>query len=476
MTATARSIVIDDSDPSIVYSGTWVVNQGKDFDSVGTNGRVFGASVHAASAAASLAYTFEGTAGQIMGTSMINNQSNTLNPTWTCSIDGTQIQTEPITLDRNNNWPFCRWSGLSEGSHTVTLNISSNGIPFYFDWLSFVPSSARIRPMGTSETILIPSSDPAITFDSSWTNLPDPLIGKATSQSGGSVTVSFSGTSIVWYAVAPSGTAIAPSKGRIRVDDRDTYPFGIPGLTSSASPSLFNQQYFQVANLSQGAHTLTVFYDGDSSMMPLTLSSVVVTDPPIQQSAKKPPIGIIVGGVVGGVVLIAFIVLAVWYLMRKPEKPKKPRRVEPENIIQPFNIPPTTGPQSTTPSLRTVRSNNTRQMTQTDSRGPLSTVSTSLSTGSGSTPLPGNASFTSSVPSSQALLSPSSRDRKTPVSATRPRHRPQQPSTTETNVTSSSTSPSTANSGGERRRVDSQRRRHQIQSTISEMPPAYTPG
>lgn len=36
------------------------MNQGKDFDGVGTNGRAFGPTVHGASQDASLEYTFEG--------------------------------------------------------------------------------------------------------------------------------------------------------------------------------------------------------------------------------------------------------------------------------------------------------------------------------------------------------------------------------------------------------------------------------
>lgn len=124
---------------------------------------------------------------------MINNRTNNFSPQWTCFIDGTQIQTEAVTLVRNNNWPFCKWDGLSEASHTVTLNISSAGNPFYFDWLSYVPTSARIRPAGTPETIIIPPSDSAINYDSTWSTLTDPLVGKSTNQNGASVTVSFTG-------------------------------------------------------------------------------------------------------------------------------------------------------------------------------------------------------------------------------------------------------------------------------------------
>lgn len=58
--STHRWVVIDDMHPDVQYTGPWVPNDGANFDSTGNFGRSYLNTLHAASATATLSYSFFG--------------------------------------------------------------------------------------------------------------------------------------------------------------------------------------------------------------------------------------------------------------------------------------------------------------------------------------------------------------------------------------------------------------------------------
>ena len=104
----------------------------------------------------------------VFGTTNINidNSTGIFDPTWDCFIDGVSIGPTPPVPYPENNWVLCTWnnSGTS-GSHVLTVNATSNGQFFYFDWLQYAPpQNASVQ----NAVVFLGNVDAAIKYDSSW--------------------------------------------------------------------------------------------------------------------------------------------------------------------------------------------------------------------------------------------------------------------------------------------------------------------
>ena len=144
----------------------------------------------------------------------------------------------------------------------------------------------------------------------------------------------------------------------------------------------YNKIFFQTPQLSPGAHQLEVIHDGNSGVTPLTIDYFVVQNATIPtpsssssasqsstsdpsnasksafpagsttSNSKKIPIGAIVGGVIGGIVLIIVIIL-LFLIYRHRERKRKEKQMYGQVDLNMAPIEPFTDPPSMAASSRT---------------------------------------------------------------------------------------------------------------------------
>ncbi|GJJ15747.1 hypothetical protein Clacol_010025 [Clathrus columnatus] len=205
----------------------------------------------------------------VLGTVNVTDSPTTPNPTWQCLIDGIAISSNPPQVPENH-WQFCG-GNVPDGPHELTLNVTSNGILFYLDYISY-----RASPSVSLENSVIPieNPDPAFDFISGWS--PIDGIANQTTDPNGLLNMTFIGIQLAWYGFIPIEVSHFPSSGVYSIDGGSSIPFQIPGLPSGATTSFFNQLFFTTPTLDMGSHVLSVKYTGTSGQIPLTLDYVNV--------------------------------------------------------------------------------------------------------------------------------------------------------------------------------------------------------
>lgn len=113
-------------------------------------------------------------------------------PTWTCFVDEISIGSLPpqSTSEHHNNVLLCDLEQVYDGQHTVTVNTTSSGRTFWFDYLLYTPSDPTDV---AGEVLQIQNQDPAIAYGSGW--FPAWGLVNATNTTGSAMTFQFSGTS-----------------------------------------------------------------------------------------------------------------------------------------------------------------------------------------------------------------------------------------------------------------------------------------
>lgn len=125
-----------------------------------------------------------------MGTVTIRNVHARNDPSWSCSIDGIEHTAVNNNLMDTNRWILCtNTSVLASGVHTATINVTSLGTPFYFDYLHYLPAPSVSE---NSQIIAIDSLNPIIQYDSDWTNAPNGG-GHVKQKTGGTLSIQFNG-------------------------------------------------------------------------------------------------------------------------------------------------------------------------------------------------------------------------------------------------------------------------------------------
>ncbi|KAF8969561.1 hypothetical protein BDZ97DRAFT_1915115 [Flammula alnicola] len=321
----SEQTIVDDTDTSIIYtSGPWSTDLGA-LDDQGGQGSPFHHSLHGTSSNASFSYAFNGA---------IRNLE--------CLVDN--ISTSSTVV---NTMP-------SDGLHTLTVNVSvsagQTGV-FWFDYFRYTPSATMLLDQAT---IRVDPSDPQLEYGQGWQSMAS---GPVTADANSTFTFPFIGTSLVWYGYIPNDNSfgLAATAATFAIDSQLPTTFNLAGLPSHTSPTQFNQIFFQSAELPNTQHTLEVVYQGNSQTTPLTLQYLVVqngTSPPITTSltnslttslpspssvtnvsttalpslpsptgAERPGssdrIAATLGGVLGGLALIALAISGLLYARRR---------------------------------------------------------------------------------------------------------------------------------------------------------------
>ncbi|RDB27359.1 hypothetical protein Hypma_004464 [Hypsizygus marmoreus] len=343
MSGRLRRIVIDDSDSGIRYSGQgWFQDSGSQ-DKFGNFGPTYQHTSHGTNANDSFSFSFEGTSVAVFGTTHLVKVDNgtRFDPTWECFVDNVSIgATDPFEFPENN-WTLCRWNSLSDGPHTITVNVTTTGSTFWFDSLRFTPSPSASYD---SAVLAVENDDPRIFYDSKWMALG----GNAnfTTEAGSQMKYQFTGTSLSWVGYIPTELPHNSSSGTYSIDGGSPVTFRLEGLPAGGTVTVYNQVFFSTPELAPGPHSILVTYTGNRQLTPLTLDYLYITstsspqttsDPsssspstsispsstvnPSSTSEVKqnsdPPVGAIVGGVIGGIAIIAAILFFFWWRRRK---------------------------------------------------------------------------------------------------------------------------------------------------------------
>ncbi|KAJ7642129.1 hypothetical protein FB45DRAFT_738035 [Roridomyces roridus] len=356
-----RQVIVDDTDPSIRYNGVdWFPTDVRTLNN-GNFGPVFNATSHATTSSnTEFGFTFNGTSITVQGNlDMITDPTtNATDPAWQCLVDGKLIPIKPFNFPESN-WPLCSIGTLAPEEHLLTVQVQSQTRPFFLDSLVYTPVPGAVFP---SAVLIYPEGDPALTYSAGqWKEAGE----QVTQTPGASVTLEFHGTSATLIGHTSNSFPPNASSGRYFVDGAGPTSFTIPGLTSASSSNTFNNLLFTTPPLSDGFHNITVVYDGDSEHTPLpvkiwyvtntTVGNALTTGTPSPSSSRGVHRGAMVGGIIGGIFLVA-VGLVVLFVLRR----RRTVRASDEEALRPMAFPAvrlTAGWVSWGASVLTTKSN-----------------------------------------------------------------------------------------------------------------------
>ncbi|KAJ7165102.1 hypothetical protein C8R46DRAFT_304476 [Mycena filopes] len=338
MSASLRRIVVDDTDPAISYGPGWSIADPNKLNALGNYGPIYNGTSHSTivGTTATLSFPFNGTSVTVLGTLAITTANNVTDPTWDCFVDEIKITNPNPTFQfAENNWDLCDQSQIASGSHTLTLQVQSKGSPFYLDKIIYTP-----LPTANEEVAVLEYSnvDPAVSFGSGWRIWGAQNVTQTT---GAQVALNFHGTSVSLFGYIPTELPHNATTASYTIDGGNPTTFTLQGLAASAqSATLYNALIFSIGTLTPTTHNLVVTYGGDSAHTPLVVGSFYVTNtstpsttssapgstssndastvPVVAKTTRHSSTGAIVGGILGCLAVLAFIVgVAFWCRRRR---------------------------------------------------------------------------------------------------------------------------------------------------------------
>ncbi|KAF9458825.1 hypothetical protein BDZ94DRAFT_1269754 [Collybia nuda] len=319
----ARQIILDDTYEKIQYTGQgWFLDDTGSNDGVGSYGPTYLHTLHGTNSNGNLTFNFEGISIVVRGTlNLTKTQPTGLNLSWECFIDKISINALSPPKVSENNWDLCNKQDLDDGSHEIFIEVVNNDQIFLVDYILYTPFPS-FSP--EDAVVVVENIDPDITYDLSWRGQGD---GNMTQTNGSTAEFSFVGRSLSWIGFIPNEFSHAASSATYSIDGSPPTSFQLNGLPPGTTNTLFHQTFFTTPELRAGSHNLLVTHHGTDQQTPLTLDYLHVTTglgppptAPPQLARRKPPIGIIVGAVVGGMTVVSFCLFLFWlYRKRHPK-------------------------------------------------------------------------------------------------------------------------------------------------------------
>ena len=175
-----RHVVLDDTDPSILYNGPgWALATGDAEQDFGNFGPVYNNSLHQVSDTPGASFQFQfngesyfvlacgyrvahyiqGTRVQILGS--LDNDGGKPIPQWTCFVDGILFGNTTSNGIRENSITLCDSKDIADGAHNVNVSVVTSGPIFYFDYVWYDPSPSVSL---TNSVIKVDNNDPNLSF------------------------------------------------------------------------------------------------------------------------------------------------------------------------------------------------------------------------------------------------------------------------------------------------------------------------
>ncbi|KAF5328743.1 hypothetical protein D9619_011582 [Psilocybe cf. subviscida] len=362
-------VIVDDTDLSINYKGPWAWTS----SSINAIGATVGFdnTAHAVlspdvneTSPASFTYTFEGTKLAIHGISATFNRTLQVPgpslPKWECIIDNKLVLSNEDPFGVFPPQSYCETDALSAGKHTVEFRVTDTGIGLWFDSLRFLPS-----PQDTSQTnvtVWIDSTDTRLRYRDDWQAIgtgymttKESLLPLMTTPA---FSMNYNGSSVAWYALSKAAIEKArpdlraltmgnttTSHAFYRIDNGPAAPFVVDLSPQPVTPDLnpYNTLLFATRPTIPGPHTLDVFYDGNSTVWPLTLDYLTIENSligatasgsaPGSSGAKATSQTTVIGGAVGGIVG-GLLVLFIGLLMLRKRRRRQQKRYNQTRALQ----------------------------------------------------------------------------------------------------------------------------------------------
>ncbi|PPQ99857.1 hypothetical protein CVT24_009608 [Panaeolus cyanescens] len=279
-------VILDDTSSEIQYSGAWTpITPTADVNRRGNWGPVFQNTLHSATGISKLAYTFNGTHAQILGTTDDHGSQPPLS--LTCLVDGVRQAIDDGRNTRHNNHCFCDARNLSPSTtHTIEFSAEvPEGSSFTFDRLQYRPlQNATLN----KADLAYDSNHPQVRYEGVWKSSDD-RTAKYTQVTGSKAIFTFKGTSLQWYAAFYPTFPQSESTASWSIDG--SVPQSIPmrvllEKSTDLSHPLRNQLLFEALSLSSDEHRLEVVFKGDATTLPLSLNSMVVQDGMLSSSSS----------------------------------------------------------------------------------------------------------------------------------------------------------------------------------------------
>ncbi|RXW20334.1 hypothetical protein EST38_g5520 [Candolleomyces aberdarensis] len=285
---TLRWVFVDDTDDqAFTFTGDDWSTDNSTFAEFFYSGTPYRGAQHATNRNGSVSVAFSGSSVSLFGTANVTNVAGRPDPTWECYVDGklVRLSTELVGTPQNIA-PLCGHLNLADGDHTLTVNVTSRGRPFYVDAFRFYPSpqspivTQSSANTSSNATVFIANSDPGIQF--SQGNWGSQSGFQFTNKTGASMSLDFVGSKLSWMGWTWSEfPGRLPSNGSWSIDGGLETPFQIPGFPTglegtamanlATHPGLLNNQlFFETPSLPAGAHRLDVRYLGPEEA-PLTV-------------------------------------------------------------------------------------------------------------------------------------------------------------------------------------------------------------
>ncbi|KAG2008286.1 hypothetical protein CC2G_013733 [Coprinopsis cinerea AmutBmut pab1-1] len=358
-------VIVDDDNPILQYDGKWETNpEGvAAINRPNRAGPLYNYTARWTTTSGSVSITFDGTWARLQGTTNLtrNSASCSTCPTWTCAVDGQSVPSVEPSFGLLSNRVLCDSGPLQPGSHTLTVDVTGRGDPFWVDFFRYIPSAqASISP---PPTLFVDALVPGVQYDSSWTMLANGWPNRMTHAPGAQLNFIFVGTSIAWYGIIPWRSPSVYARAEYSIDGGPPIPFFINDFPESPGDRLTNQLFFKSPSLPDGRHDLNVVYRGDPSSAPLSLDYFIVErggwlndsaieDPgpgggegasgggsqetPAEHGLSKAQLGGIIGGASVAAVLILLLLAYIIYLRRS----RKPSDGRYSTLHQPSSAPP----------------------------------------------------------------------------------------------------------------------------------------
>ncbi|CAE6436439.1 unnamed protein product [Rhizoctonia solani] len=313
------NVTIDDISPLITYQGQWHDSYKSTADPY-TN-RYLGQTFHASQTDGSQAtFKFNGTAVWIFGAKRGNHGH------YIVTIDNGDAQRldgyAPTQLDGVDGLyqvPIFAKTGLTDGLHTVVLtnDAGSDTNKPYVD-IDFITWTSN-DDVGEAKNITIDDSSwnyttPSTAWGTSSTYVVDYFnqTEHLTNVGGATASVQFQGNAVYLYG----GTLDDHGTFNVQIDNHD--PVGLNGSTNGYHPRVL---LYYADGLGSGNHKLTVTNTQDGKFLDVdyiqTLQSASADEASQSNPGGKAKTPIIAGTICAVVVGLAWLIAAVWWLMKR---------------------------------------------------------------------------------------------------------------------------------------------------------------
>lgn len=305
------SIIIDDQDARIKYSGLWT-NAGSDVN--------YNHTLSSSNATgATMSFTFSGTSVYLVGDFGSGGTCS-----YSLTLDGAVA---PLS---SQNYPSPEHQQtifssdiLTDGEHTLVYTLSScqpaaGNVPGSYIWLDYLLYTPSINASVDGVKYFIDDTDNQLKYTGNWTELGEDGDFRHTKHGGNTSSTlqfTFQGTAISVHGRVNNGTG--NTQGTFSIDGSSPTTFTAPPQSTIS----YNKEMFANSNLSPGQHTLIVTSQTDDLLWIdylLVQPGSATTSPNASTNPSKSGLSVatIVGIVLGSLVLVAAIVFLVFYLKR----------------------------------------------------------------------------------------------------------------------------------------------------------------